>query len=78
MILGNARCNDEIHKNNPFSEGRVVKCGRMDGQTDMTRLRVVTRNFANVPRNALQIEEINANQCQCQSKQSSSCRYKEQ
>jgi len=34
--------------------------GRTDGQTDMTKLVVVIRNFANVPRNALRIEEISA------------------
>jgi hypothetical protein len=34
--------------------------GRTDGQTDMTKLVVVIRNFANVPRNAVRFEEINA------------------
>ena len=33
---------------------------RTDGRTDMTRLAVAVRSFANVPKNALQIEEISA------------------
>ena len=37
---------------NPSSRRRVVPCGRMDGQTDMTKLIVAFRNFANLPRKA--------------------------
>jgi hypothetical protein len=36
---------------NPSSERQVVPRGRTDGQTDMTKLIVTCRNFANVPRN---------------------------
>jgi hypothetical protein len=32
---------------NPSSGSRVVSCGRMDGQTDMTKLIVTFGNFAN-------------------------------
>ena len=32
---------------NPSSENRVVPCGRNDRKTDMTKLIVVFRNFAN-------------------------------
>jgi hypothetical protein len=35
---------------NPSSRRRVVPCGRTDGQTDMTKLIVAFRNFANPPR----------------------------
>jgi hypothetical protein len=31
---------------NPFSRSRVVPCGRRDGQTDMTKLRLAFQNFA--------------------------------
>jgi len=34
---------------NPSSGSRVVPCGRRDGQTDLTRLIVSFRNFANAP-----------------------------
>jgi len=40
--------NIKFHKN-PSSGGRVVPCGRTDGQTDMTKLIVAFRNFANAP-----------------------------
>jgi len=39
-----------LHEN-PSNRRRVVPCGPMDGQTDMTKLIVAFRNFANPPRN---------------------------
>jgi hypothetical protein len=36
---------------NPSSGSRVVSCGRTEGQTDMTKLIVAFRNFANAPKN---------------------------
>jgi hypothetical protein len=43
---------------NPPSESRIVPCGqmdrRLDGRTDMTKLIVTFRNFANAPKNATQ------------------------
>jgi hypothetical protein len=36
---------------NPSSGSRVVPCGRTDGQTDMTKLIVAFRNFANASKN---------------------------
>jgi len=35
---------------NPSSDGRVVPCGRTDGQTDITKLIVTCRYFAKVPK----------------------------
>jgi hypothetical protein len=34
-----------------FSESRVIPCGEVDGHTDMTKLIVAFRNFANAPKN---------------------------
>jgi len=40
--------NIKFHKN--LSSGsRVVPCGKTEGQTDMTKLTVAFRKFANVP-----------------------------
>jgi hypothetical protein len=36
---------------NSSSGSRVVPCGRTDGQTDLTKLIVTLRNFANAPKN---------------------------
>jgi hypothetical protein len=38
---------------NPSSRSRVVSCGRIDGQTGMTKVIVAFRRFANVPKNWL-------------------------
>ena len=40
----------KFHKN-PSSAREVVPCGRTDRQTDMTKLIVTFRNFANAPKN---------------------------
>jgi len=42
--------NIKFHEN-PSSGSRVVACGRTDRQTDMTKLIVAYRNFANAPKN---------------------------
>jgi len=46
--------NTKFHEN-PSSGSRVVPCGwadgRIDGQTEMTKLIVAFRNFANAPKN---------------------------
>jgi len=44
--------NIKFHEN-PCSGSRTVPCGRTDGQTDMTKLIVAFRNFANAPKNDL-------------------------
>ena len=41
--------NIKFHEN-PSCGSRVVPCGRTDGQTDMTKLIVAFRNFANAPK----------------------------
>jgi len=41
--------NIKTHEN-PSSGSPVVPCRRTDGQTDMTKLIVVFRNFANAPK----------------------------
>ena len=51
--------NTKFHEN-LFSGSRVVPCGRMDGQTDMTKLLVAFRNFANAPNKA-----VGTNQTAC-------------
>ena len=38
---------------NPWSESRIVPCGRTDGRSDMTNLIVVFRNFVNAHENWL-------------------------
>ena len=45
--------NIKFHQN-PSSGSRDVLCGRIgtDGQTDMTKLIVAFRNFANAPKNS--------------------------
>jgi hypothetical protein len=47
--------NIKIHAN-PSSESRVVLCGRTDRRTDMTKLTVAFRNFANTPKNETKSE----------------------
>jgi hypothetical protein len=41
--------NIKIHEN-PSIGSRVVPCGQTKGQTDMTKLIVAFRNFANAPK----------------------------
>jgi len=50
---------DNKFHENPSSRSRVFPCGRTDGQrTDMTKPPVVSRNFANAPKNeSLNIRE---------------------
>jgi len=38
----------EINEN-PYSRSRVIPCGRAEGQSDMTKLTVAIRNYANGP-----------------------------
>jgi len=40
-------------RDNPSSGSRFDPCRRMDGQTDMTKLIVAFRKFANAPKNVL-------------------------
>jgi len=42
--------NTKFHEN-PFGGGRVVPCGRSDGQKNMAKLRVAFRNFTKPPNN---------------------------
>jgi hypothetical protein len=42
--------NIKFHENSS-SGSRVVPCGRIDGQTDITKLKVAFHNFANAPKN---------------------------
>jgi hypothetical protein len=42
--------NIKFHQS-PSSWSRVVPCGRTDGHTDMTKLTIAFRNFANAPKN---------------------------
>ena len=42
--------NMKFHEN-PSSESRVVPCVQTDGRTNMTKLTVTIRNFANAPKN---------------------------
>ena len=43
---------------NPSGGSRVVPRGGTDGQTDMTKLIVAFRNFANAPENSMNILNI--------------------
>jgi len=40
----------KFHKN-PSSEGQIVPSGRTEGQTDVRKLIVTSRNFMDVPKN---------------------------
>jgi hypothetical protein len=40
-----------IFYENPTSGSRVFRCGQMDGRTDMSKIIVASRNFANAPKN---------------------------
>jgi len=46
--------NIKFHEN-PSSESRDFPCGGTDGQTDITKLIVAFRNFANAPKNEAQV-----------------------
>ena len=46
---------------NPSIGSRVVPCGRMEGQTDMTSLIVAFRNFANSSNKAVVIHRTVCN-----------------
>jgi hypothetical protein len=43
---------------NPFCGSRVVPCGQQDGRTDMKKLIVVFRIFANVPKHDSKIGDL--------------------
>jgi len=49
--------NVKFHEN-AFSESRVVPRGRTHGQTDVTKLIVPFRNFANAPKNVVLRKKI--------------------
>ena len=42
----------KLHEN-PFSGSRVVSCGRTDERTDMTKLRVIFRDFVSADKKVL-------------------------
>jgi hypothetical protein len=60
-MLMKVECSQQIFKTysnlkfneNSSSGNRVIPFGRTDGQTDMTKLRVAFRNFANAHKNKL-------------------------
>ena len=45
-------------RQNPSSRSRVVSCGQTDERTEMTKLTVAFRNFANAPGNLSQLEKV--------------------
>jgi len=45
------KCPNIKFNDNPPSGSRVATCGRTDVQTDITKLTVAFRNFANAPKN---------------------------
>jgi hypothetical protein len=47
--------NIKFHEN-PTNGSGVVPCGRTDRQTDMTKLIVAFRNFANAPKTARAVQ----------------------
>ena len=49
--------NVKFHQN-PSSESRVVPCGRTDGQLNITKLTVTSRNFENTPRMVQDISDM--------------------
>ena len=54
MTLGNARCNDKDNQIPNFIKIRpvVAELFHTDGRTDMMKLTVGFRNFANAPKNS--------------------------
>jgi hypothetical protein len=46
------KCSNIKYHENPSSGSRVVPCGKTYGRTDMTKLIVAFRNFANAPKNS--------------------------
>jgi hypothetical protein len=49
--------NIKFHEN-PSNENRAFPCGRTDGQTDVTKLIVALRDFANAPKNSERATQI--------------------
>ena len=43
------KCSNIKFQDNPFGGNRVVSCRQTDGRTDITKLIVASRNFANAP-----------------------------
>ena len=51
-ILGKKSSNIKFYQN-PSIGSQGVSCGRTDGWTNMTKLIIAFRNFANAPKNAI-------------------------
>jgi hypothetical protein len=54
QFTGKKSSNIKFHQN-PSNGSRVVPCGQTDGVTDMTKLIVAVRNFANASYNFFKI-----------------------
>jgi hypothetical protein len=50
---------------NPSSGSRVVPCGQTVGRTDVTKLIVVFRNFANAPNNKHVLRVVHCRMSSC-------------
>jgi hypothetical protein len=57
QFYSNFVSNNKFH-DNPLSRSRVVVCGQMDGRTDMTKLVVTFRSFANALKEYLSAVQV--------------------